>query len=310
MTGLLLATLREKGAAAGADLIFRTFRRQHEEKFVAGLKTLGLEALPHADACARFLYLANLAGGVGVEYMAESDVKAWIRYPPPRWLYPGAAICAVPNEVTIGFLRAFHAQCGPSLGNPRLGFVCTGMTTAGDPGLEGYFIEEDRPLDQSERLRFAPDERGPVFDPAVAPQLSFDGDRRARSQRNYSIQYIRVMLPALVEVVGVEKARELSRRAGRQIAMQRRQEVDAALGGVVEPLDRLERIIAACGDSVHRVNDRGQCLRVGAVRILEKAPQMSAAWQGILEGLVIGSDRRPSVVVTPGDSSEYEVRLG
>ena len=140
MTGLLLATLRENGVEVGTELIFRTFRRQHDEKFLAGLKTLGLESLPSADASARFLYLANRLGGVRVEYMPENEHKAWIRYPPPRWLYEGAAICAVPNQVTVGFLRAFHAQCGVSLRNDRLGFVCTGMTTAGDPGLEGYFL--------------------------------------------------------------------------------------------------------------------------------------------------------------------------
>ena len=28
----------------------------------------------------------------GIEYLAESEHKAWIRYPPPRWIWRGPAI--------------------------------------------------------------------------------------------------------------------------------------------------------------------------------------------------------------------------
>lgn len=170
-TGLILYVLQRRGEAAGAEFVRRTFHVQHDEKFLPGLHALGLDGLPHAIACARYFYLANLAGGVRVEYVEESPRKAWIRYPPPRWIWEGATICAVPNSVSLGFPRGFHARCGESLGNPRLGFVLTGMTTDGDPGLEGYFIEEDRPLAPNERLRIAQGERAPPFEPATAPQL-------------------------------------------------------------------------------------------------------------------------------------------
>ena len=36
-----------------------------------------------------------------------------------------------------------------------LGFVCTGMTVDGMPGLEGYYFEYGRPLKEEERVRFA-----------------------------------------------------------------------------------------------------------------------------------------------------------
>ena len=39
--------------------------------------------------------------------------------------------------------------------NPRLGFVCTGMTVDGMPGLEGYYFDYGRPLKEEERVRFA-----------------------------------------------------------------------------------------------------------------------------------------------------------
>jgi len=32
--------------------------------------------------------------------MYETDRKAWIRYPPPRWIWKGTAICGVPGEVS------------------------------------------------------------------------------------------------------------------------------------------------------------------------------------------------------------------
>src|SRR5215813_1702810 len=162
LTGLILATVSRRGGAAAAELVFRTFRRQHLEKFLPGLEKLGLAHLPHAVACAQYHYLSNQLGGVRVEYMYESDTKAWVRYVPPRWIYEGAAICGVPSEVSRAMLRGWHAHNGVSLGNPRLGFVCTKQTTDGQPGLEGYYLEHDRDLEPEERLRFAPGEDGPT----------------------------------------------------------------------------------------------------------------------------------------------------
>jgi hypothetical protein len=141
-------------AADAAELVFRLFRRQQLEKFLPGLEKLGLRGLPDAVACAQYHYLSNDVGGVRVEYMAESDRKAWVRYVPPRRLYEGATICAVPSEVTRAILRGWHANNGVLLGNDRLGFVCTKMTTDGQPGLEGYYFEADHPqLCDDVRLR-------------------------------------------------------------------------------------------------------------------------------------------------------------
>ena len=110
------------------------FRHQHQEKFLASFDKLGLRGLPDAVACAGYHYLSNRIGGVPVEYMRESDRKAWVRFVPPRWVYPGAAICGIPSEVSRAMLRGWYAQNGVSLGNPRLGFVCTALTTDGQHG--------------------------------------------------------------------------------------------------------------------------------------------------------------------------------
>jgi len=165
MTGLVLTLVSQKDAEAARAFMFAHFRRQHLEKFLPGLKKLGLDALPDAVACAQYHYFSNALGGVKTEYVRESDKKAWVRYPPPRWIWQGTAICGIPREVNAAMLHGWHGHNGVSLGNPRLGFVCTGQTVNGDPGLEGYYFEYGRPIAPEERVRFAPDEHMPRFEP-------------------------------------------------------------------------------------------------------------------------------------------------
>ena len=43
-----------------------------------------------------------LHAGVAVEYMEESDAKAWVRFRYPRWMYDGPAICGMPIEASRG----------------------------------------------------------------------------------------------------------------------------------------------------------------------------------------------------------------
>ena len=144
--------------------MFRVFRRQQQERFLPGLEKLGLSHLPPAVAAAQYHYLSNWIGGVCVEYMYESDRKAWIRYPPPRWIWRGTAICGVPGEVSRAMLRGWHANNGVSLGNPNLGFVCTKQSVDGQDGLEGYYCEYDHPLEIDQRLVFARHLEAPLFD--------------------------------------------------------------------------------------------------------------------------------------------------
>ena len=155
-----------------AEWVLRVFRHQHHEKFLPSFGKLGLEGMPDAVACAAYHYLSNSIGGVTVEFMRESDRKAWINFVPPRWIYPGASICGVPSEVSRAFLRGWYAQNGVSLKNPRLGFVCTAQTTDGQHGLSGYFLEHDHDLAPEERLQFRPGELPPPFNPAEGTQAA------------------------------------------------------------------------------------------------------------------------------------------
>src|SRR5579872_7282303 len=86
MTALVLGLVTRRGEDTARDYVFSHFRRQHLEKFLPGLQKLGLDRLPNAVACAQYHYFSNALGGVKTEYMYESDRKAWVRYPPPRWI--------------------------------------------------------------------------------------------------------------------------------------------------------------------------------------------------------------------------------
>jgi hypothetical protein len=319
LTGLILSTVLHRGRAGAAELVYRTFRRQHLEKFLPGLKKLGLDRLPHAVACAQYHYLANALGGVKVEYMPESDRKAWVRYVPPRWIYQGTAICGVPTEVSQAMLRAWHAHNGVSLGNPRLGFVCTKQTTDGQPGLEGYYYEYERDLAEHERLRFAPEEEGPDFAPERAPRAEgaeWPAARLRKVLRNYAMDYVRSMLPALMDLFGPESGGALGRRCAKLIGMQYYDETARQLGisgrGAAEFGEYLTRLGRAQDDEVAWepagaaaivIRQRGWRLMSG---VNPSPPELFAAWNGLWEGALAVHNRhlRLSVTEPPGQGRE------
>lgn len=303
-TGLILTAVTRRSRDDAAELVFRTFRHQHHEKFLPGLEKLGLGHLPDAVACAGYHYLSNRIGGVKVEFMRESDRKAWVRFVPPRWVYEGAAICGVPGEVSRGFLRGWYAQNGVSLGNPHLGFVCTAQTMDGQHGLAGYFLEHDRPLEPEERLRFSPGEEPPPFAPEEAPRLDeavWTPERLRKAGRNYAMEYIRSMLPRMAELFGPAEAAHLGNITGRLIGMQHYDETAARLGvsgGGAEAFCRyMAGFAAAEGDDCEWSSDRdGACtLRRAGWRLFRGVPHVPSAafdaWNGLWEGALMVHDR-------------------
>lgn len=296
ITGLMLTLSSRRGAADAAEWTFRLFRHQHHEKFLSSFDKLGLTGLPDAVACAAYHYLSNSVGGVSVEFMRESDRKAWVRFVPPRWIYPGAAICGIPSEVSRAMLRGWYAQNGVSLGNPRLGFVCTAQTTDGQHGLAGYFLEYDRDLTPDDRLRFSPGELPPLFDPAAAPKLpeaQWSQTRLAKAERNYAMEYIRSGLPRLAEVFGEAEAAHLGRVTGRLIGAQLYRETAHLLGVSGDDALAFGRWLAALsaaeGDGAEVV-EHGSAVEVhrpswrlirglGAV-----SPSVFEGWNGLFEG--------------------------
>jgi len=294
----VLTLISQRDAKAARRFVEAHFRRQHLEKFLPGLKKLGLEGLPDAVACAQYHYFSNALGGVKTEYFAETERKAWVRYPPPRWIWQGTAICAVPTEVNIGMLYGWHGHNGVSLGNPKLGFVCTGLTTDGDPGLEGYYYEYDYVLAEDERVRFAPNEKAPRFDPAAAPRLDsaeWPEERLRKVERAYAVEYLRSLLPTMTELFGAAEMKALVGRTARLIGLQFHDDVMDLLGVVERTAQSfaqlLARLLAAQGETVQV---EGLVLRQDGWRALhgialpEEAFQ---AWNEVVLGMAAAHDR-------------------
>ena len=222
--GLQLMVSVEEGREVIGEWMFRLFRQQHLDKFLSSFQKLGLTDLPHAVACAKYHVLSNGLGGVRVEYMEESDTKAWVRFRYPRWMYDGPAICGIPVEASRGFLKGWYAYNGVSLKNSRLGYVCVSEDLTGQFGLCGYFKEYDHDLLPEERLQFAPDETPPPFDPSkqpTPPDKHWNADRLAKASRNYAVEFCRNGLRELLGVVGRVNFWTSSRSNRRQFSVVR-----------------------------------------------------------------------------------------
>jgi hypothetical protein len=315
MTALVLGLVTRRGEETARDYVFRHFRRQHLEKFLPGLHKLGLAGQPPAVACALYHYHSNALGGVKTGYLRENDRKAWVRYPPPRWIWRGTAIAAVPHSVSAAMLHGWHGHNGQSLGKPGLGFVCTGMTVDGMPGLEGYYCEYDRPLAEHERVRFAySQEQMPRIDWSTQPRLesaSWPEERRLRTFRAYAVEYLRTMLPTLQEQLGADEALHELGRVARLVGLQFHEETarDMDLPTDVERGDAesarafarwLGNVLRAQGEEVEVDGAHVRMQGWRAVRELELPDPLKAfdAWNELWLGAAAAHDRFLKVQTT------------
>ncbi len=284
LLGLQLMVSTNQPNAVVGNWMFRLFRRQHLDKFLTSFEKLGLSDLPDAVACAKYHVLSNNLGGVGVEYMYESDQKAWVRFRYPRWMYHGPTICGVPLEVSRGFLNGWYAHNGVSLNNSRLGFVCVSEDMTGEFGLCGYFQEYDHDLAPEERLRFAKGERPPAFDPDIQPSVPLDqwsDERKAKANRNYALNYIRNGLSELVGVMAPSEAVSLAKRAAGLIGLQYFQEtaalIDAKDGGLQDCALYLADMFRGMGDEVALTPlSDGIEIKHSGLRVIKGLPEREA----------------------------------
>lgn len=247
-----------------------------------------------------------------MEYMPESERKAWIRYTPPRWIWSGTALCGIPPEASRAMLAGWHAQNGVMLKNPRLGFVCTKQTVDGQSGLEGYYYEYDHDLLPHERLRFAREEDAPDFDASKAPKLPTDEwppARLAKAHRNYAMEYVRSVFPTALQLWGPDEAEHRLRTIGKMIGMQIYHELAHGLGGEYTPdaagyARFLGDFSSAHGDEysidrrldgVHTVELKGWSFIRG---IREYHPALARAWNGLIEGAAAAHNRHLRVEFT------------
>ncbi len=262
---LMISSNRDRGEVY--DWMFRLFRRQHKSKFLSSFVKLGLDGLPDAVACAQYHVMANSVGGVPVEYLAEDDRKAWVRFRYPRWMYHGPTICGIPIEVSRGFLNGWYAENGVSLNNPRLGFVCVSEDMTGEFGLCGYFKEFDEELMDGERLQFTK-ELPPAFNQEDQPKLPSDiwgEERLQKANRNYAMEFIRNGLIELQGVIGEVPTTELGGKAARLIGLQyfaqTRELIGTEDGDLASAGDYLVRMFAGLGDE-SIVERNGSTLRI------------------------------------------------
>jgi len=298
MTGVVLTLVSQRGNGPARDFVKAHFRRQHLEKFLPGLKKLGLDGLPDAVACAQYHYFSNALGGVKTEYVHESDSKAWVRYPPPRWIWQGTAICGVPTEVNAAMLYGWHGHNGVSLNNPRLGFVCTGLTTDGDPGLEGYYFDYGRPIAEAERVRYARDEHMPRFDLARAPKLdmaSWPAERLAKVERAYAVEYLRSLVPTLTELFGEQEMAAILGRTARLIGMQFYDDMAAMVGASEKTPDTfialLAALLRASGETIEASGRELRQTGWKAMDGIETPPSALSAWNELVVGMLSVHDR-------------------
>ena len=311
-TGLILTVVTRRGSADAAEFVFRVFRRQQQERFLPGLEKLGLSGLPPAVAAAQYHYLSNWIGGVSVEYIYESDRKAWIRYPPPRWIWRGTAICGVPSEVSRAMLRGWHANNGVSLGNPKLGFVCTKQSVDGQDGLEGYYYEYDHALDVDQRLVFARHLEAPMFDVEKAPALpvsSWPRPRLEKAYRNYAMEYVRTAAPVAVQLFGPEDAGYLLHMTGKLIGMQYFDEIARGFGAGRGNAQKFDQFVFALFEAQDDVAESGESH--GVFEIVQQTwklmadvsdyhPACAKVLEGLIEGLAAGCGRGIAVGMKPG----------
>ena len=309
--GLQLMVSTREGPSIMGDWMFRLFRRQHEEKFLSSFAKLGLDHLPDAVACAQYHVLSNGVGGVPVEYMYESDQKAWVRFRYPRWMFDGPTICGVTQEVSQGFLSGWYAHNGVSLNNPRLGFVCVSQDMTGEYGLCGYFKEYDHNLTEDQRLVFAEHERPPAAQPQDQPAPPSDQwtpQRLAKANRNYAMEYVRNGLITLAQVLEQERATELGALAAELIGLQYYRESAAALGiedeGLASGGEFLRQLFAGMGDEVVVSSTVSQLslleIRHSSLRILRGLPPeekdlVLRCWQRLWCGALKARTRMISV---------------
>lgn len=299
LLGLQLMVSSNRSNDEVGEWMFRLFRRQHLDKFLSSFDKLGLSNEPDAVACAKYHVLSNNMGGVGVEYMYESDKKAWVRFRYPRWMYHGPTICGVPVEVSRGFLNGWYAHNGVSLGNPNLGYVCVSEDMTGEFGLCGYFKEFDKPLADDERLQFAKGELPPPFkleEQPAPPDTQWNELRLLKANRNYALDYIRNGLVELKNVIGDEDCRELASRAARLIGLQYFAEtaamIEAADGDLTDAAHYLATMFTGMGDLTETESGSDSIdIKQSGLRVIRDLPEEEATiifdcwaeiWRGVM----------------------------
>ena len=237
--------------------------------------------------------------------MYESDRKAWIRYPPPRWIWKGTAICGVPGEVSRAMLRGWHANNGVALGDTQARLRLH-QAERRRPGRARRLLLRIRP---SARARSAAGVRAPSRSAVVrsrqaAPALpvaSWPKPRLEKAYRNYAMEYVQTAAPVMVQLFGPEDAGYLLHLTGKLIGMQYFDEIARGASARAAAAQRSSRrSCARC--SRRRTMSPRSSESEGAFEIRQQSwklmddvadyhPACAKVLEGLFEGLAAGCGR-------------------
>jgi hypothetical protein len=185
---------RDFGIEELLELEFTFMRKHQETHFIDGAKKLGIFDWPHARLAAAYHCLSNMVGGLETGYLEDGD-RAWIFYYPPL-AYAGSPTLATPMAAAVDLdvlyanLRAWHANNGILLGNPRLRVVVTDLILNGGPFDALYFEEADHDLAEEERLVIDYSIESPLPGPVPAwAEEAWPEERRSAALRKYNAEY-------------------------------------------------------------------------------------------------------------------------
>lgn len=310
LTGLILMISSRAGAARAADVVFKTFRRQQLARFVPGLQKLGLDRLPHAVACAQYHYLSNQVGGVKVEYVYESDKKAWVRYPPPRWIWSGTAICGIPSEVSRAMLWGGTPTTASSSAIRDWGSYARARPWTVSPASKAITRSGITTSLPRSACSFRPVSvvlRSGQISPRGSPTMP--GPKRGcrKVLRNYAMEYITSIVPETIAVLGPRSGGHLAGAAARLVGMHTFDEVASLLGGVGPGpagfAAAFAKLAVGQGDDAQlRTEGAIATVRQTSWRLMAErealSPAVFDAWNELWVGAALAHDRFVGVDVT------------
>lgn len=274
-SALTAVTFREKGEAAANKLWFEVLTNHQGDRYEEGLRKLGIHEDPPAVAAAKYHYFTNIIGGLDMEYVEESPKKVWIRYRAPMWMYAGVAMIAMPASVRRTVFSSWHPRNGKYMNCPRLGYVGTKFSMEGDPYDEGYFVEYDHDIEESQTMRYEVALHTPEFDPATAPKLDpelWPEARILKARPKFSSGYVQATVDSLYGTYGEFASHQLVASASRLLAVQLTPELaakaDVAGRSVADVVTFHERLLTAARRdvSVTQLDDDTYRLDIGTYR--------------------------------------------
>jgi hypothetical protein len=270
-----LACIRNHGQAKLARVHYELGLAHQRRHFLDGIAKLNLgREATDAIRSAKYHYLTNQLAGLNMEYIEETPTKVWIRYRAPYYTFdsqaaPGTGLAAIQSDVGAAVFKAWHGNNCTYLNNRRLVFVHTQNAADGDPWDAGYFTECDEDVEPGDNYQRRPGEWGPAFNPSLAPKMPeswSSPERRAKSQRNFAIDWLGSELSTLAQVLGAPAAAEVTQHAYAVTLLQKHQSLAKRFGlpSIRSPRDAatfFARLLDSMGEDVAIASD-GDSVRV------------------------------------------------